>query len=138
MVHRFPTGPRAISYDCVGRAAVAAFVLAASPIGAIAETIQYSSSGAWGEAFGIAYDACSYSHVFINVGEHGTILSNAANNVAYAYIYRADWCRHISIAAYGSAKNIKFSAVSSANGRHVPQYASASGNIPLHVYSTAR
>ena len=137
MLRQSPSGRSAISFESVGHATVAAFVIAASSVGASAETNQYSLSGAWGEAFGVTYDACSYSHVFINVGEHGTILNNTAKNVANAFIYRADWCRHISIAAYGSAQNIKFSAVSSANGRHVPQSVSASGQISLHVYSTA-
>ncbi len=120
-----------------GVASVAALALVASSVGANAEPGQYSLSGASGEVFGIAYDACSYSHVFVTVAEHGTILNNAANNVAYASIYRANWCRHISTAAYGSAQNITFSAVRSANGRHLPQSVSASGQIPLHVYSTA-
>ena len=129
---RIPT----ISYRFAGQAAIAALVLVESPVDANAEPTQYSVNGASGEAFGIAYDACSYSHVFITVAEHGTILNNAANNIAYAFIYRADWCRHISTAASGSARNVKLS-VSSANGRHVPQSISASGQISLHVYSTA-
>lgn len=137
MLLHSPSCPRIISYGLVGHAAVAAFVLAASSVNANAEAIQYSLSGAWGEAFGIAYDACSYSHVFITVAEHGTILDNDANNVAYAFIYRANWCQNVSTAAHGSAQNIKFSAVSSADGRPVPQSVSASGQIPLRVYSTA-
>jgi hypothetical protein len=137
MEHQFPFSPRAISYEFVGQAAIAAFVLVASSVGANAETTHYSLGGASGEVFGIANDVCSYSHVFITVAEHGTILDNDANNVAYAFIYHADWCRHISTAAYGHAQNIEFSAVSSADGRPVPESVSASGQIPLRVYSTA-
>jgi hypothetical protein len=134
MGHQFPFSPRAISYEFAGQAAIAAFVLFASSTGANAETTQYSLSGASGEIFGIAYDACSYSHVFITVAEHGAILDNDASNVAYAFIYHADWCRHISTSAYGYAQNIEFFAVSSADGHPVPESVSA---VPLRVYSPA-
>jgi hypothetical protein len=136
MVRHLPSSPRTIFNKFVNHAAVVAFFFVASSVDANAEPVQYSVRGASGEAFGISYDACSYSQVFITVAEHGTNLNIDANNFAYAFIYRADWCQHLSTAAYGFAQNVTFSAASSANG-HVPQSVSASGQISLHVYSTA-